>query len=56
MNFKKILYQWKKINEIYIDKILVNWPKRVQSVTKFSPHVRYIQRKEYFISAIDLIV
>ena len=36
--------------------ISLNWTKHVQGVTKFSPHVRVIQRKEYFISAIDLIV
>ena len=29
---------------------------KIQDVTKFSPHVRVIQKTEYFISAIDLIV
>ena len=28
----------------------------IQDVTKFSPHIRVIQRKNYFICAIDLIV
>ena len=31
---KKILYQWKKIDEIYIDKALSNWPKRVYRMYK----------------------
>ena len=31
---KKILYQWKKIDQIYIDKVLANWPKRVYRIYK----------------------
>ena len=31
---KQILYQWKKIDQIYIDKVLANWPKRVYRIYK----------------------
>ena len=31
---RKILYQWKKIDEIYIHKVLANWPKRVYRIYK----------------------
>jgi hemolysin-activating ACP:hemolysin acyltransferase len=31
---KNILYQWKKINQIYIDKVLAYWPKRVYLIHK----------------------
>ena len=34
MKLKKILYQWKKIDEIYIDKVLAVWPKRVYRIYK----------------------
>ena len=34
MNLKKNLYQWKKIDQIYIDKVLANWPKRVYRIYK----------------------
>ena len=29
-----IFYQWKKIDEIYIDKVLANWAKRVYRIFK----------------------
>ena len=32
--FKKILYQWKKIDKTYIDKVLADWPKRVYRIYK----------------------
>ena len=34
MNFKKILCQWKKIPQIYIDKVFADWPKQVHRIYK----------------------
>ena len=40
--FKKILYQWRKIDQIYIDKVLVDWPKRVYRIYKACGcHIEY---------------
>ena len=30
--FNKILYQWKKIDQIDIDKVLSNWPKMKEAI------------------------
>jgi hypothetical protein len=31
---KKLLYQWKKMDQTYIDKVLAYWPKRVFLILK----------------------
>ena len=31
---KKISYQWQKLDQIYIDKVLANWPKRIYLILK----------------------
>jgi hypothetical protein len=31
---KKISYQWKKLGQIYIDKVLAKWPKRIYLIHK----------------------
>jgi arginine repressor/hemolysin-activating ACP:hemolysin acyltransferase len=31
---KKISYQWKKLDQIYIDKVLAKWPKRIYLIHK----------------------
>ena len=52
--------KWKlikyKLNELLIEYENLRLLRTIQSVTKLWPHVRYIQKTEYFISAIDLIV
>ena len=34
MNLKKNLYQWEKIHQTYIDKVLADWLKRVYHIYK----------------------